>query len=170
LSLSFRMHTAYLLLGSNLGDTRHNLRDALARLGNHGVIRTESLVYRSAAWGNTSMPDFLNMTVEFHTSLLPDSLLSTALNIETAMGRTRSGKWEARLIDIDILFYDNLVVNSPGLIIPHPEIQNRRFTLVPLSEIAADLIHPVSKRTIRELLQSCPDVLAVKQEGNLNEL
>jgi len=160
------MPGSYLLLGSNLGNSRHHLQDALTRLGNHGLVLATSSIYRSAAWGNTSQPDFLNIAIEFQTSLSPEVLLSAIQRVEVAMGRKRVGKWGPRLIDIDILLYDNIVVDKPGLVIPHPEIPNRRFTLVPLCELAPHVSHPLLKRTMRELLDSCQDKLAVwKEEG-----
>lgn len=162
------MHRTYLLLGSNLGDRRAHLADAIHRLTGHGIVRRRSLVYRSAAWGNIPQPDFLNMTLEFGTALPPDQLLAAILSIEDSMGRKRTEKWGPRIIDIDILLYDDIVVSTPGLTIPHPEIQNRRFTLLPLEEIAGNVTHPGLKKTIKELLQNSTDPLSVKSEGDLD--
>jgi 2-amino-4-hydroxy-6-hydroxymethyldihydropteridine diphosphokinase len=163
------MHKSHLLLGSNLGESRRHLRNALGRLAAFGQIRMESLVYRSAAWGNISQPDFLNMTIELQTELSPQVLLKEILHIETSMGRKRTEKWGPRLIDIDILLYDDDVINSDSLVIPHPEMHNRRFTLVPLAEIAPDAQHPAMKKSIKQLLLECPDNLAVESDGVLGE-
>lgn len=154
----------YLLLGSNLGDRRQHLLDALAGISYLGTIRKVSSVYRSAAWGNLEQPDFLNATVELETAHSPSELLKGILDIETGMGRVRNEKWGARLIDIDILFYDNLVVNTPELAVPHPQLQNRRFTLVPLAEIAPGLLHPQLRKTVNQLLRNCTDSLSVEKE------
>ena len=161
------MHKSHLLLGSNLGDSRHHLRDALSRLAACGLIRKESWVYRSAAWGNTYQPDFLNMTIELRTELPPEELLNAILHIETSMNRKRTEKWGPRLIDIDILLFDDVIINTSRLVIPHLEMHNRRFTLVPLAEIAPDVLHPVLKKSIKQLLRECPDTLAVESDGVL---
>jgi 2-amino-4-hydroxy-6-hydroxymethyldihydropteridine diphosphokinase len=154
----------YLLLGSNLGDRRQHLLDALAGISYLGTIRKVSSVYRSAAWGNLDQPDFLNATVELDTVHSPLELLKAILDIETGMGRVRNEKWGARLIDIDILFYDSLVMNTQELVIPHPQLQNRKFTLVPLAEIAPGLVHPQLRKTVIQLLDSCSDHLTVEKE------
>jgi 2-amino-4-hydroxy-6-hydroxymethyldihydropteridine diphosphokinase len=155
---------AFLLLGSNLGDRRQHLLDALGGLSYLGTIRKVSSVYRSAAWGNLDQPDFLNAAVELDTTLLPELLLEDILDLEKDMGRIRVEKWGARIIDIDILFYGNFVLTSSRLVIPHPELQNRKFALVPMAEIAPDLVHPALGKSISELLRVCKDRLAVEKE------
>lgn len=147
----------YLLLGTNMGDRKANLEEARKRIGN--VIRSSS-VYSTAAWGMEGQPDFFNQVVEIESDLRPEELLNTTLKIESEMGRVREKKWGPRLIDIDILLYRNVILNSPNLKIPHPEIQNRRFTLIPLREIFNGT-HPVLKKTIAELLAECKDNLPV---------
>jgi 2-amino-4-hydroxy-6-hydroxymethyldihydropteridine diphosphokinase len=129
------MSKVFLLLGTNLGDRRQNLVDALTGLTYLGTVKKVSSVYRSAAWGIRDQPDFLNATVELDTTHSPDEILVGILQLEASLGRIRNEKWGSRLIDIDILFFDAEVINSEKLIVPHPEIQNRRFTLKPLAEI-----------------------------------
>jgi 2-amino-4-hydroxy-6-hydroxymethyldihydropteridine diphosphokinase len=162
------MPTAYLLLGSNLGDRHQRLRDALTAIGLLGTITQVSSIYRSMAWGNMDQPDFLNATVELETALGPRQLLEAILGIEESMGRIRKEKWGSRVIDIDILFYDSIIIREDGLIIPHPEIQNRRFTLAPLAEIAPALKHPLTDESIETLLAKCNDALMVEKEYKLS--
>src|ERR1044071_8642758 len=147
----------FLLLGSNLGDRLANLDEAKRQLGN--IVATSS-VYETAAWGNTNQGSFLNQVVQINAKLYPEDLLKKIQDIEIGMGRRRVEKWGPRIIDIDILFYKDLVINTPDLVIPHPEIQNRRFTLIPLLELT-NMVHPVLKKTISELLDECNDLLPV---------
>ena len=156
------MNRVFLLLGSNLDNRDMNLRSARGLLDDvAGTIIAASAVYRTAAWGITDQPYFYNQAIELKTSLSPEALLSACLEIERAMGRKRMAKWGERLIDIDVLFYGDLVLTSETLQIPHPQIPFRRFTLQPLSEIAADLQHPVLHRSVLQLLEDCPDPLKV---------
>jgi 2-amino-4-hydroxy-6-hydroxymethyldihydropteridine diphosphokinase len=148
----------FLLLGSNLGDRLANLDEAKRQLGN---VVASSSVYETAAWGNTNQGSFLNQVVQIDSKLSPENLLKRIQDIETSMGRKRLEKWGPRLIDIDILFYGNQIINSDNLIVPHPEIQNRRFALTPLAEIAPSFLHPVLKKTISTLLKECKDPLPV---------
>lgn len=156
--------SVYLLLGSNMGDRRKHLSDALWAIEtNAGVIRGRSSVYETAAWGNIHQEPFLNQAVRISTFLTPAELLATLQLIEKSMGRERKEKWGERVIDIDILFFGDQVIDTTDLKVPHPELQNRRFALVPMSEIADDLIHPKMFQTIHELLKNCQDTLAVKK-------
>lgn len=148
----------YLLLGSNLGDRLENLVDARSRMG---ALRS-SHIYVTAAWGNEEQPEFLNQVIEIDTRLTPHELLQKVLETESEMGRVRTDKWGPRVIDIDILFYRDIILKSPDLVIPHPEIQNRRFTLVPLHDLT-NKVHPVLNKTIEELLEECKDPLEVKR-------
>ncbi len=152
------MGGVYLLLGSNLGDRMKNLSDARHSIGS--VVRS-SAVYATAAWGNTFQPDFLNQAVEIDGDRAPGDLLKRIAEIESSMGRQRIEKWGPRIIDIDIALYHDHVIHTNDLIVPHPEIQNRRFALEPLCELSPDMVHPVLMKTIRQLLEECKDPLPV---------
>jgi 2-amino-4-hydroxy-6-hydroxymethyldihydropteridine diphosphokinase len=152
----------FLLLGSNLHLPEQNLSGAKNFLEKRaGKIVKASSVYRTAPWGVSDQPDFYNQTVQIETSLEPEQLLDQILSIEAEMGRAREKKWGPRIIDIDILLYDQIIINSSTLKIPHPGIPDRRFTLLPLSEIAAEVIHPALNTSIGELLKACRDELPV---------
>ena len=156
------MSGIYLLLGTNLGDRTANLARVRELLvGNRVPIVKESLIYETAAWGIEDQPAFLNQVLEIETSKTPAKLLELTKAIEEDMGRVRKEKWGERLIDIDILYYGDTVIDKKNLQIPHPEIQNRRFTLKPMVAIAADFIHPVLKKNQQALLHECKDNLEV---------
>lgn len=156
------MYRVFLLLGTNVGDRLRNLEEALRLINERtGQLVRKSSVYRTAAWGKTDQPDFYNQVAELLTRLQAEELLREVLNIERDMGRQRTEKWGERVIDIDILFFGNLQIEHDGLSVPHPQIAYRRFTLVPLAEIADTLIHPRLNKTINTLLSECPDTLPV---------
>lgn len=156
----------FLLLGSNQDDPSNKLAEACHRIQNEaGVIVRSSGEYITSAWGDTDQPDFHNQVIEIATSLDPHQLLDVLLQIENEMGRIRSRKWGPRIIDIDILLFDNLIIDQSGLTVPHPGIPDRRFTLLPLAEIAGEVIHPTSRKTIATMLQACTDQLSVKRVG-----
>jgi 2-amino-4-hydroxy-6-hydroxymethyldihydropteridine diphosphokinase len=158
------MSTVYLLLGSNIGDRLVNLADAKKHIGcGSGVVILESDIYRTAAWGNEKQADFFNQVIKIITDKDADQLLKDVGAIEESMGRIRSQKYEARIIDIDILFFNNEIIQTPRLKIPHAEIANRRFVLTPLEEIASRLVHPVLKKMIKTLLIDCKDQLNVQK-------
>ena len=156
------MDGIFLLLGSNLGDKSANLGTAIALMESFFEVTDESAIYESEPWGVVEQPAFFNKVIRGKSPLSAQALLREALAVEQQMGRERKIKWGERLIDIDILYYGNEVVNLPDLTIPHPEIPNRRFTLVPLCELAPGLMHPTFKKTQAQLLSICPDVLNVK--------
>lgn len=149
----------YLLLGSNLGNRLQLLQQATDSISRQiGKIEKTSAVYESEAWGFECPQNFLNQVVAVSTPLTAVEVLAAIQQIEKEAGRIRTGNgYQARTLDIDILFYHNQVINLPELTIPHPQLHLRKFTLEPLCEIAPDMIHPVLKRTMRELLHECPD-------------
>lgn len=161
-----KMSGIYLLLGTNLGDRAANLAAARQGIGQLGIeIVQESGVYETAAWGKEDQAAFYNQVVHAHSTLAPAGLLSHLLELELQLGRKRLEKWGTRLIDIDILYYHDQVVQEEQLSIPHPGIPMRRFTLVPLVELAAQALHPVLQQTQEALLASCPDPLPVSLIG-----
>ena len=146
-------HTAYVALGSNLGDKEANLRKALELLEERGVevVKTSSFIC-TEPYGVTDQPPFLNGVCEVRTSLVPLALLHTLLEIEQEMGRVRLRHWGERNIDLDLLLYEDVVMDTPQLKLPHPDMQNRDFVLLPLAEIAPELVHPTLQKTISELV------------------
>ena len=156
------MNTLYVITGGNLGDRRKNLLEAKnfieERIGN--IVRSSS-IYETEAWGSQGQPSYFNQVHQLSTSLKPKEIISAILKIEKDMGRIRTTKNASRIIDIDILFYNDEIIAKENLVIPHKEITNRRFVLMPLNEIAPDLVHPVLKKSIQELLTETGDSLKV---------
>ena len=154
---------AYIGIGSNLGDREENLRIAQRRIGESaGTIKSFSSVYESEPWGFKSDNKFLNMVVKIETLLEPKPLLQSLLEIEKTMGRLRSSiKYSSRIIDLDILFYGDLIYSDGELTIPHPHLHERMFVLIPMNEIDEDLIHPGLNKSVDSLLKTCSDTTFV---------
>ncbi len=162
--IGFIMNTAYLLTGGNLDSREATLAGAFRRIQEEcGDMVQSSSLYETEAWGPVHQPQFLNQVLELQTTCDPYLLLEKIQNIEKQAGRIRTEKYGPRLIDIDILLFNDEIHDTPQLKIPHPQIQNRRFVLQPLAEIAPTIIHPILKKTIAELLLICPDNLKVSR-------
>jgi 2-amino-4-hydroxy-6-hydroxymethyldihydropteridine diphosphokinase len=159
------MKNIFLGLGSNLGERKETLQKAKIRIEEViGTVVSASSIYETEPWGFKSENDFLNMVMSVKTELSPSGLVGRILMIESQMGRTRGDAgYTSRNIDIDILLYDNEIVKEGALIIPHPKMHDRRFVLIPLAEIAPDLIHPVFSMSIASLLKSCKDKSKVRK-------
>lgn len=145
-------HTIYLALGSNLGNRLANLKNAISNLPPQMDVKKKSPVYETPPWGYADQPAFLNQVLMAETYMEPENLLGHLKRLETALGREPNFENGPRLIDIDILFYDDVIIDSPPLVIPHPRLHHRGFVLVPLNDIAPDLVHPVLGKSISELL------------------
>ncbi len=156
------MNTTYLLLGSNQQQPQQQLRIAQKHISKKiGAITRTSSLYRTAAWGNTKQPDFLNQVIIVQTGLDAQQTITAILAIEKEMGRIRTKKNAPRIIDIDIIFFNKEIIDSGNLQVPHPRLQLRNFVLVPLNELSPNLKHPVLHKTIHQLLRICPDTLTV---------
>lgn len=147
-------HTVYLALGTNLGDRLANLRAALSAFAPDLLVRAGSPVYETEPWGYVEQGAFLNMAVEAETALMPLELLDRLKALEHALGRIPSFRNGPRLIDVDILFYDDLILDTPQLVIPHPRLHERAFVLIPLADLASSLMHPRLGHSVVQLLET----------------
>lgn len=158
------MNKVYLLLGSNMGNSREQLEIAKKLIAKKtGKITRQSGLYQTAAWGNEDQPDFLNQVIVVETALSAPACIAVLLQIEKEMGRIRTKKNAPRIIDIDILYFNKEIIHLPELQVPHPAIHLRRFVLVPLNELSPGFIHPVLKKNNHHLLNTCGDPLDVKK-------
>ncbi len=161
------MHTAYLLIGSNIGEREIYLEQAKVYLNQKcGRIVQQSALYETAPWGIQEQPSFLNQAIVLETLLTPENLMITLLEIEEKMGRIRTVKFGPRTIDLDILLYNQLIMDNQLLKLPHPSLPERRFALTALAEIAPSLVHPILKKTIKALLLECTDNSNVQKKTN----
>ena len=152
------MYIAYLLLGGNLGNREENLAAARAAIeAACGPLVAVSALFETEAWGLKEQPAFLNQAIAVETAMPAETLLETILQVEQNLGRVRQEKYGPRTIDIDILFYDNQVIDRSHLSVPHPHLHQRRFALACLNDIAPALLHPVLGKSITQLLAECPD-------------
>ncbi|OYD47411.1 2-amino-4-hydroxy-6-hydroxymethyldihydropteridine diphosphokinase [Sphingobacterium cellulitidis] len=157
------MNIVYLLMGANIGNPNKQLDDAKIEIEDRiGKITSSSSIYESEAWGVENQPVFLNQVIQVETELSANKVLNDILKIELLLGRIRGQRWGSRIIDIDILYYNSDIIHTDELQVPHPYIQERNFTLIPLVEIAADYIHPIFKKSNKELLEESTDILKVK--------
>ena len=162
------MNNVVLLLGTNMGERISNLENAMQEiLLELGKIIQSSAIYETAAWGNVDQQNFFNQVVIVSSDLSADELMKKIIRIEEKLGRVRKIKWEPRIIDIDILFFNDAILNAKNLVIPHPGLHERKFTLIPLAEIIPDYIHPVLKKSMVEILDTLKDPLEVKKISNL---
>tara|TARA_B100000902_G_scaffold302663_1_gene290688 strand:+ start:38015 stop:38503 length:489 start_codon:yes stop_codon:yes gene_type:complete len=152
----------YIQIGSNIGDRYQNINKSIYLIEKMiGPISNCSSIYESSAWGLESQSPFLNCVIKIDSKLSPEETLKKSQMIEKKIGRVKTIKWGKRIIDVDILFYNNDIIKNKNLIIPHPYIHKRKFVLIPLKEIANDLIHPIKNKNIEELYNDCND------EGNV---
>lgn len=160
-------NTAYILLGSNLGNRMTYLKAAICVIEQQcGPLKKASSIYETEAWGVEQQPPYLNQVIAINTALLPECLMQTLLHIEQQLGRTRTIRYAERIIDLDVLLINDCIIQTPLLTVPHPAMQQRKFVLLPLQEIAPDIKHPVTHLTITEMLQACTDMLRVEKIEN----
>ena len=146
-------HIVYLALGSNMGNRLSNLKAAVVNLTPQMTVKQKSSVYETPPWGFTEQDAFLNQVVKVTTYLEPEPLLRHLKRMETALGRVPNFQNGPRVIDIDILFFDKMIINTPPLVVPHPRLHERAFVLVPLAEIEPDFVHPILQRPINKILE-----------------
>lgn len=158
-------HTVWIGLGSNLGDRKQFIREAMERISSLvGSIETASSLYETDPWGAEDTPPYLNSVVVVNTMLGPDQLINMLLTIEKELGRNRGGeRYAPRTIDLDILFYNDKIIHTNNLEIPHPRIYERMFVLAPLNEVTPNKLHPLLKKTVRQLKDECNDLLTVRK-------
>ncbi|WP_374055385.1 2-amino-4-hydroxy-6-hydroxymethyldihydropteridine diphosphokinase [Rossellomorea sp. FM04394] len=164
------MNTAYISLGSNIGDREYYLEKAINIIGSHGKIEVtkQSSLYETDPVGFIEQGKFLNMVIEIRTSLSPETLLHQCLQVEIDLGREREFKWGPRIIDLDILLYDHEKIESENLLIPHPRMQERAFVLIPLLEVAPHVEHPSFNAPFAEFLDEIPDKEGVRLWKQIN--
>ncbi|MGB0525787.1 MAG: 2-amino-4-hydroxy-6-hydroxymethyldihydropteridine diphosphokinase [Flammeovirgaceae bacterium] len=155
-------HQIYLLLGGNLGNRMRNIQAAIQAISHHiGQVKAVSKVYETAAWGIPNQPAYLNQALQVSSMLPPNELLYAINKIEDDLGRERHERWQARIIDIDILYYSDHVIEGQRLTLPHPHLHHRKFALIPLVDIAPEFVHPILEKNNQELLDLCEDELQV---------
>ena len=158
------MNIIFLQLGSNMGEREEYLKNASELLATEiGVIQKESKIYESVPWGVENQSNYLNQVLEIRSELSAEEVLERVLQIEDKIGRIRNEKWGERIIDIDVLLFNDSIVEKDGICIPHIHLHNRKFVLIPLNEVAPSFIHPKYNKTIAELLSECKDIESVEE-------